>query len=109
MFGASVTRIRRTQSGSDRYGNPTYTEATSTITGAAFAPGGSVEPTEVGRASVVTTPKLYFLAASVDLRADDDVTIAGQRYTVQGEPAVWTNPWTAGTAGTIVELERVDG
>jgi hypothetical protein len=109
MFGASVTRIRRTQSGSDRYGNPTYTEATSTITGAAFAPGGSIEPAEVGRASVVTTPKLYFLAGSVDLRADDAVTISGQRYTIQGEPAVWVNPWTAATAGTVVELERVDG
>jgi hypothetical protein len=108
MFGATVTHRRRTAGAQDRYGNPTYTWTETPMSGVAFAPGGSVEPSEVGRASVVTTPKLYS-RAPVDVTVHDEFVVGGATYTVQGEPAVWVNPWTAATAGTVVELERVDG
>lgn len=108
MFGESVTRERRVQSGTDRYDNPTYTWVSTSLDGAAFDPGGSVEPVEVGRASVITTPKLYFRSA-VDLTAADRVIVRGRPYTVQGDPAVWVSPWSGRTSGTVVELKAVVG
>lgn len=108
MFGETVTRRRRSVSGTDRYGAPTYTWATTDLDGAVFDPGGSVEPVEVGRASVVTTPRVYFRDA-VDVTRTDELVVRGVTYRVQGAPARWVSPWTGATAGVVVELEAVSG
>jgi hypothetical protein len=108
MFGESVTRLRPVASGTDRYENPTFTDSSTTLTGAAFAPGGAVEPVEVGRASVVTSPSLYF-RSTVDLLATDRVVVRGITYTVEGDPAVWVSPFTGETRGVSVSLRRVAG
>jgi len=108
MLGESVVRIRPTASAPDRYGNPTTTDTETTLTGAAFDPGGSREPVEVGRASVVTTPKLYF-QSTPDLTSSDRVRVRGLTYTVEGNPAVWISPFTNVTAGLVVELKAVAG
>lgn len=110
MFGATVTRLRPGAStGNDRYGNPIPGADVSTpIIGGAFAPGGSIEPVEVGRAPVVTTPKLYFLAA-VDLTEGDRVLVNGTTYTVEGTPADWHSAWGSTLAGLVVELKVVEG
>jgi hypothetical protein len=108
MFGESVTRLRRVAAGTDRYGSPTFTESSTAITGAAFAPGGSVEPVEVGRAAVITSPALYF-RSTVDLLATDRVIVRGTTYTVEGDPAVWVSPYTGETRGVSVSLKAVTG
>jgi hypothetical protein len=109
--GETVVRIRTGASpGDDRYGNPLPgVDVETPLEGAAFDPGGSLEPVEVGRAAVVTTPKLYFQSEAVDLVASDLVRVRGLAYTVQGDPAVWVSPFTGETAGTVVELKRVSG
>ena len=110
LYGEQVVRIRRTQSGVDRYGSPVYvTTETPLPDGAGFDPGGSVEPAEVGRESVVTTPKLYFWAATPDLRADDSVRVRGRVFMVVGNPASWVNPFTGWQAGLVVELTETEG
>lgn len=109
MWGEQVTRRRRVAGAPDRYGNPTYTTVDVALSqGAAFDPGGSLEPVEVGRAAVVTTPKLYFLD-SPDLAADDVVLVRDEAFMVVGDPAVWRDPWGSGVGGTVVDLKRAEG
>lgn len=108
--GAEVYRRRgATVVGTDRYGNDIL-EAVVTLLPqrAAFDPGGSVEPVEVGRAAVVTTPKAYFVE-DVDLVAGDDVEIDGRWYTVEGRPLVYGSPFGSDVGGTVVELREVAG
>ncbi|BDZ40820.1 hypothetical protein GCM10025865_01190 [Paraoerskovia sediminicola] len=109
MFGELVTRRRRTAGAPDRYGNPTYTWSDVLLgQGAAFDPGGSREPVEVGREQVVTTPRLYFVDRP-DLTADDRVLVRGIEYAVEGTPADWRDPFGSDVGGLVVELERVTG
>lgn len=110
-FGEPVVVLRRGESpGVDRYGNPLPGPVVEVDVGsAAFDPGGSREPVEVGRASVVTNPKLYFLDADPGLSAADTVRVRGDVYRVQGRPAVWVSPFTGALEGAVVELELVEG
>jgi hypothetical protein len=108
-WGEPVTRRRRAQSGTDRYGNPTYTTTDVVLEErAAFDPGGTREPVEVGREPVVTTPKLYFTERP-DLVSSDVVLVRGQAFTVQGDPADWRDPWGSAVGGLVVELQRAGG
>lgn len=111
MIGETVVRIRAGASpGDDRYGNPIPgTDVETSLTGAAFAPGGTLEPVEVGRTPIITTPKVYFRDDDPDLVPTDRLRIRGVIYTVEGHPAVWISPWTSVTRGTVVELKAVDG
>lgn len=111
MFGETVIRVRRgAQTGVDRYGKPVYgVDVETALDGGAFDPGGSVEPVEVGRTAVITSPKVYFRAGAPDVVSTDHLRVRGVLYAVQGNPAVWVNPWTGGTSGTVVELKAVTG
>lgn len=107
--GVTVTRRRYTNGPDDRYGNPTKIPADVVLEQkAAFDPGGSREPVEVGRTRTVTTPKLYFVEP-VDLTPADEVFVGGRRFTVEGEPADWSDPFGSDVGGTVVEIQRVDG
>lgn len=109
MFGETVTRIRRVETGTpDRYGNPEYTDEETAVDGAAFAPGGTSEPVEVGRTPEISAPTLYFKSRP-DFRADDRVRVRGLVYMVQGDPADWRSPWTPSFGGLVVPLKRVEG
>lgn len=110
MFGEVVTRIRRVEDGVDRYGNPTYIDVETSVPGAAFAPEqASQEPTEVGRASVITKPTLYFNRPRPDFIASDRVRVRGWLYEVDGDPADWRSPWGTDWGGLVVALKRVAG
>jgi len=110
MVGETVTRIRTADStGDDPYGNPLPgADVETTLTGAAFDPGGSLEPVEVGRAQTVTTPRLYFIVPP-DIISTDRIRARGIVYNVIGNPALWINPFTGVTAGLVVELKAVEG
>lgn len=110
MVGEQVVRIRREQTGEDRYGNPEYGDVEALLEErAGFDPGGYREPAEVGREPLITSPKLYFWQAAPDLRDDDRVRVRGQEYVITGRPAQWEHMFTGWQAGTVVELERVSG
>ena len=110
MIGETVGRIRTGESaGEDPYGNPIPgADVEVPIPGAAFDPGGSLEPVEVGRAQVVTTPKLYWIVAP-DVVSSDRLRVRGLVYSVIGRPALWVSPYTLTTAGLVVELKSVEG
>lgn len=108
--GEPVTRRRQQQTGTDRYGNPEYSTVDTVLTErAAFDPGGSREPVEVGREQTVTTPKLYFRKARPDLIDDDQVLVRGVVYDIKGDPADWQSPYGSTNGGLVVELKVVNG
>lgn len=111
MTGETVTRIRTGASpGVDRYGNALPgVDVDTPIDGAAFDPGGSLEPVEAGRAQTVTTPKVYFYQSSPDIVSTDRLRVRGLTYQVIGHPAVWVSPFTTQTAGLVVELKLAEG
>lgn len=111
MIGETVTRIRRgTQTGTDAFDRPVYgPDAEVDIDGAAFDPGGSLEPVEVGRTAVVTTPKCYWRDEIPDIVSTDRLRVRGAVYQVIGKPAAWVSPYTGTTKGLVVELRDPEG
>lgn len=109
MFGEVVTRIRRDATGTDRYGNPTFTDVEEPIPGAAVALGDFAEPVEVGRNTVVTDLTLLWPAATVDGRADDRWVVRGSSYESVGPAFPWVSPFTQQVGGTVVRLRAVTG
>lgn len=111
MFvGEPVTRRRRDQTGTDRYGNPVYALVDTVLEQrAGFDPGGSREPVEVGRTQTVTTPKLYFRKQYPDLVKTDLVIVRGLAFVIEGDPADWKSPYGSTVGGLVVELKRAEG
>lgn len=103
-WGEAVVRLRRTAGAPDRYNNPTYTWAESTLTGAAFAPARSDEPVEVGRTPIITQATLYWRTA-VDAVAGDRWRVRGVEYDTDGTPQSWVDPFGSPVGGTTVQLK----
>lgn len=97
----AVTRLRRVQSGSDPYGNPTYTDTSTVLPSARFAPRDVIPSPEPGREPVVTEPTLYWKGVWPDVVASDRLTVRGVTYEVQSMPADWRGS-TVG--GLVVKL-----
>lgn len=115
-FGETVTRLRAplvldpyskqtTRAEWDDEDNPADREL---IHGVAFDPGGSLEPTQDGRGSVVTSPRLFVPSAS-DVGPHDRVEVDGVTYDVEGTPGRWRNPFTGSTFPLVVNLKLVEG
>lgn len=103
----TVTRLRPSAGSDDRYGDDTTeTPGELPITGALFAPGGTQEPVQIGRAPVIAEPSLYFPRAWPDITATDKIRVRSGVYQVTGFPGDWRGV-TAG--GLVVELKRVTG
>lgn len=75
---------------------------------AGVEPTGSTEPLAVGRQSVVTGFRLY-LDGIVEVDPSWRCDVRGVRAAVKGSPAQWAHPMTGWLAGTVVEVEVVDG
>lgn len=112
-FGETVWRLRDGESpGTDGRGHPLPGEPLPEVPldRAAFDPGGSREPVEVGRAATITTPRVYFRDYAPDVVSTDRLRVRGLVYRVTGRPAEWRDPH-AGNAvrGLVVELDLVEG
>jgi len=79
-----------------------------TLTGCVFAPRESTELHEF-RNTVIVGLTMY-APAGADIRATDTVVRSdGTRWRVEGQPGVFTSPFTGWTPGVVVALERVTG
>lgn len=105
-FPTTVTLVRRTKGAPDAFGNDTWTTAASTAKGI-FAPGSSQE--QINARDTLTVQPIVYLAPGADVRHIDAVIVAGRTYEVDGEPTVWTSPWTGWSAGVEVRLRYVEG
>lgn len=85
-----VTRLRREQTGTDRYNNPVYEVVESVIPELAFfAPKDVIPALEVGRAPTVVEPTLYWFKVWPDVVASDRLRVRGVEYEVLSVPADW--------------------
>lgn len=107
----TVTRIRDgAQTGTDAFGQPIYGPDVETpIEGALFAPGGTSEPVELGRAPVISEPTLYFRNSWPDIVSTDRLRVRGVVYDVEGVPAEWHRGDQEPLGGLVVTLRRAGG
>lgn len=92
----------------DAYGRPTKTwTAPRDEKAYAFDPGGSFEPFYPGREKVVTTPTI-FAPYSLEVTAQDRITVEGDLYEVSGDPSYWKSP-AGKKLGVTVPLKKVAG
>lgn len=75
---------------------------------AVTAPRSSGEDDDRGR-SVIVGLELFAPDPEADIRAADQVLIAGTVWDVVGEPGRWVSPHTGRPAGLQVALARRDG
>lgn len=68
----------------------------------------STEPTQDGRAAVITVTKVA-LPADADVRSADRFVARGKTYEVQGEPEIWHSPFTGWEPGVVVTGRLVAG
>lgn len=101
----AVTRLRRVQSGLDPYGNPVYTETSTALPSARFAPRDVIPSAEPGREPVVTEPTLYWRNQWPDVLPSDRLTVRGVTYAVQTDPADWRGDMVG---GLVVKLRNVE-
>lgn len=110
--GETVVRQRATSADNPYSGEAGDTDWTTpgllTITGCAFDPGGSLEPTEQGRTAVITQPTLYAPPNS-DVLAGDRLVVRGRTWDVDGDPADWRSPFTGWEPGMAIKLKAVEG
>ena len=97
-----VTRLRREQTGTDRYGNKVFGVVESVIPELAlFAPKDVIPSQEVGRSPVVVEPSLYWFKSWPDVVASDRVRVRGVEYEVLATPADWRS---SSVGGLVVKL-----
>lgn len=112
----TVTRVRRTRSGTDAYGDPTYTVDTCVLVGAYTFPRTSDDVAGVGRDGVMVGLTLHAPHSSDlhrsdliedDRHVDDDGAV--ERWRIVGDVADWTSPLTGWRPPLVVSLERAEG
>jgi len=113
MYGETVTILHRTQTGTDRYGNPTYDwpEPGTIVTGCAIGDRGTEEPTNINRAPVYEGLTVYAPAGTA-VGPHDRLVIRGVVYEVDGEALEWRSPYTPqifSPRGVVVYAKRVEG
>jgi hypothetical protein len=78
------------------------------VPGVAVEPRPSGEPVQDARNAVVSGFTLYLPSEAV-VTAHSRVVVRGGTYDVIGEPAVWQSPFSDWAAGTVVQVQRVEG
>lgn len=105
MIGETVTIRRRSVSGEDSQGNPTYTVTSIPVERCAFAPNSSDEDPSTFGTRAITGGTVYAPSGTVFLPSDQ-VVIRGDLYSVDGETGQWTNPYSAQGRGVEVAVRR---
>ena len=108
MFTEPVS-IVNPEAGEDVYGDTVweYDDGDAVAEFGAFEPAGSVEVLN-GRSAVTQSPRLYLRTGSA-VTARSQITVRGDVFEVDGEPARWTDPFSGGDIGYVVALKRVTG
>lgn len=112
-YGAEITITTRTvavdENGQpilDSYGNPTFDETTSIVTGI-FSPSAGTESTNA-EDRVTSTPQA-FLPITAVIASTSKLTVNGLDYEVTGEPEVWASAFSGWRPGIAVNLRRSTG
>lgn len=107
-YGEAGTVHRRRVTGVDAYGRETVAWVDEQVDGLGFEPGSSSEPRAGAQRRVNTKPTLI-LPDGLVIGSEDQITVRGVRYEVEGETGVWRNPFTGWSPGGEVTLQKVTG
>lgn len=109
-YGETVTILTRTETGTDRYGNPTFAWPAPgvDVDGCAVAPRSATEPAQVGRQAVITGLTVYMPPGTV-VGPYDRLSLRGVTYEVDGEAGEWVSPFSGWRPGVEVAVKRVEG
>jgi hypothetical protein len=106
----SVTRLRAGTT-TDRYGGTVadWSDPDAlVITGCAVAPRDAEEDRTNGRQAVIIGFNIY-TPAGADVLPTDRLIVRGEECEVDGDPGVWTSPYTDVTEGVEIRTRRVEG
>jgi len=100
-FAQDVILHQRAVSGTDSYGDDTWTDTQTSVKGV-FYSGQSAEASD----QTVAQPVVYLLDPTVDVTWLDAIEVGGVTYEVDGSPDVWApHPLTGWSAGIEVHLK----
>jgi hypothetical protein len=106
-YGQTVTLVRRAVSGTDEYGNDTFTETQEDIPLCVVAPTGGSELIQF--TDQVNDPMQVWLPAGTDLTYLDAIIFEGLKYEVQGNPNSFTSPFSGHISPVQISVLRVSG
>jgi hypothetical protein len=104
----SITIVRKTSTGVDDFGNPTYSYANTTIQNCGIGFGNSDEPVMDDRDPIDNTLTLFMPAGTV-IEANDTFIVRGTRFVKAGSPENWVSPVQMGSLPVIQRVRRRDG
>lgn len=107
-FGETVTILRRTAAGQDRYGSTTYTIAEVPVPGCAVRPLGSQENLGEQRDQTITNVEVIMPPGTV-VTVIDRLRIRGLLYEIDGVPTDQVSSNTGARPGVRVIARRVTG
>ena len=106
----TVTRLRATTT-TNRYSDTERDWSNPdelAIDGCAVAPRDSPETPGDNRDGIIIGFTVY-APEGADVTATDRLRVRGDDYDVDGEPAVWVNPWTSVEEGVEIRTRVVNG
>lgn len=98
---------RRTQTGTNSHGNPTFTWTSTLVRDALFSVTATSEPTDVNRDAVDASVTLYLSPGTV-IQDGDEFEIRGKRWVKDGDAQEWSQLWPD-FAGVVVQVRRRRG
>ena len=100
----SITRIRRSSTSTDSYGQPVYTTTSTTLQAyvSARISTTNFDPDQV----VVVDGLTIYLPGGTDVQDDDRFEIRGRTYEIDGEAFDWRDGLGTWNPGVVVNLQR---
>lgn len=105
-MGETVTITRKTETGTDSFGNPTFSTSTITINDVLVGWNTQGTNSEASRTPLDATVTLY-VSSDTLTNADDVFTVRGSDYLFDGRQD-WTNPF-GGHAGSVIHIRQRRG
>lgn len=106
--GETIQIKRRTITGENDFGNPTYSLTTITIKDALIGFGSTNEPVDAERDAVDAKITVYFPTGTV-IEDGDVFVIRNLSWVKDGISQQWVSPFTSFDAGVVVQLRKRDG
>jgi hypothetical protein len=105
--GETVTIKRRGESGTDQYGNKTYTLTSIPVQNVLIGFGASGEPTAVDRDPIDAKLTLYFPSGTA-IQEGDKFSIRGEDWEKDGQAQDFKPPFDF-SAGVVVPVKKRNG
>lgn len=110
MIGETVTLLRRVETGTDRYGNPTFDWPLpgEELRNCGVAPRATDEPEEIARTPVYQGLTVFAPVGTV-VGPHDRLIVRGEVFEVVGEPGDWRSPFSGWRPGVVINVDRWEG